>query len=317
MSGGARRPNRSGPHRIVPRLGPDARALIEAARAADDPSAADRARVRRAMMASIAAGAAAGAAGTAASASAASGGAIAGGSGAIANAAGATAAATGAAAAGATTTALGVLGMSTLAKVAAIALVVSAGGAVVAGITTERPQITEPATEAPAAHQTPASPEPPAVVTAPPPVAAPELTPEPLPIPVAAPSAAPARPRRTTPTRAAPPPVVVAADPSPAQPPAAVPDPAPIPVASLHDELPVLRRAWSALRDARPDDALRALDEHRARFPSGELTEERDAARALALCAAGRADEGRAALSELLAAHPRSPLAARVRTACE
>jgi hypothetical protein len=76
----------------------------------------------------------------------------------------------------------------------------------------------------------------------------------------------------------------------------------------------LLSRATSALRAGRAAEALKALDEHRRKFPNGTLSEERRAARAQALCSLGRIDEGRAELS-LLA--PRSPAAARASQVCD
>jgi hypothetical protein len=95
-----------------------------------------------------------------------------------------------------------------------------------------------------------------------------------------------------------------------------VPQPATAAPSTLLDELRLVRRAWSALRDHQGDAALAALDEHAARFPDGELAPERLAARAVALCEIGRADEGARAAAAFLAAHPRSPHASRVRGAC-
>jgi len=61
--------------KLVPRLGPGARSILEAGRAGDDPTPADRARVKQALMRSIAASAASGATSAAGSAGAAQGGA--------------------------------------------------------------------------------------------------------------------------------------------------------------------------------------------------------------------------------------------------
>jgi hypothetical protein len=102
--------------------------------------------------------------------------------------------------------------------------------------------------------------------------------------------------------------------PAPTSPAVAAPPASP---ARLADELALVRRAWDALRAADHDDALRALEAHRARFPEGALAPERAAARALALCAApGREDEARRVARAYIDAHGRSPLAARVRAAC-
>jgi hypothetical protein len=85
---------------------------------------------------------------------------------------------------------------------------------------------------------------------------------------------------------------------------------------SISEETALLLGAESAIREGDAARALAQLDEHARRFPSGALVEEREATRVLALCAAGRAAEARAASERFLAAHPRSPAAARVRTSC-
>jgi hypothetical protein len=85
---------------------------------------------------------------------------------------------------------------------------------------------------------------------------------------------------------------------------------------TLDGELALVRAAWLALRAGRVAEALVALDDHAHRFPAGVLAPERDAARAVALCRAGRSAEGARAAEAFLAAHPRSPLASRVRASC-
>jgi hypothetical protein len=62
--------------------------------------------------------------------------------------------------------------------------------------------------------------------------------------------------------------------------------------------------------------ALAALDEHQRKFPRGVLAPEREAARPLALCAAGRVDEGRRAAAPFLEGDPNSPTAQHIRSAC-
>ena len=85
---------------------------------------------------------------------------------------------------------------------------------------------------------------------------------------------------------------------------------------SIEAETSLLLAAQTSLKDGDGARALSLLDEHARRFPNGALGEERDATRVLALCATGRASEARAAGQAFLAAHPRSPAAARVRTSC-
>lgn len=85
----------------------------------------------------------------------------------------------------------------------------------------------------------------------------------------------------------------------------------------LAAEVALLRRAQGAIRAGDPDGALRHLAAHARRFPSGMMTEEREAARVVALCDAGRNDEARGVARRFLRERPGSPLAARVRAACD
>ena len=87
-------------------------------------------------------------------------------------------------------------------------------------------------------------------------------------------------------------------------------------VSSLEEETKRLREAHKALRSGKPERALELLEEQSAAFASGELREERAAARVLALCDAGKPSEAKAAAEAFLRASPRSPLAGRVRGAC-
>lgn len=84
----------------------------------------------------------------------------------------------------------------------------------------------------------------------------------------------------------------------------------------LAGELLLIQSAQRALARGDGPAALEALDEHARAHPRGRLLEERQAARVLALCAAGRADEARAAATRFVARYPTSPQAARVRGAC-
>ncbi len=85
---------------------------------------------------------------------------------------------------------------------------------------------------------------------------------------------------------------------------------------SLAEETALLRAAQSALGSGRAAEALAALDQHQTRFPKGVLALEQRALRAMALCASGQTDAGRALSSALSASAPGSPLAERVSTAC-
>jgi outer membrane protein assembly factor BamD (BamD/ComL family) len=71
-----------------------------------------------------------------------------------------------------------------------------------------------------------------------------------------------------------------------------------------------------ALRDGRPDEALRLLAEQERKYARGALHEERAASRVIALCAAGRVAEGRRARDRFLSSYPNSPAADRVRASC-
>ena len=84
----------------------------------------------------------------------------------------------------------------------------------------------------------------------------------------------------------------------------------------LAGELVLIQQAQRALARGDGDAALAALDAHARAHPHGRLAEERQAARVLALCATGRADEARAAATRFLIRYPTSAQAARVGGAC-
>jgi hypothetical protein len=112
-------------------------------------------------------------------------------------------------------------------------------------------------------------------------------------------------------------------DPDPNSDPVPVSDPVPEPdkrstkpEKNLAEEARLLREAETARRGGDIAAATARLDEHRRRFPRGELATERDAARVLVLCDAGRAADARRLAVRFLRRHPRSPLADRVRSAC-
>ena len=98
--------------------------------------------------------------------------------------------------------------------------------------------------------------------------------------------------------------------------------PAPSPVttekaqSTLDAELTLLRDAKKALNDGDSSRALSILDEHQRKFPDGILAEERASTRVLALCAAGKTSDARAAAQDFLAKYPRSPSAPRIRASC-
>ncbi|MBV1856812.1 MAG: hypothetical protein KUG77_00270 [Nannocystaceae bacterium] len=66
----------------------------------------------------------------------------------------------------------------------------------------------------------------------------------------------------------------------------------------------------------RPKEALSLLQDAEREFPAGVLRQERAVLRVVALCDAGKLDDGRTAASAFLRAHPRSPLRSRVESAC-
>lgn len=90
----------------------------------------------------------------------------------------------------------------------------------------------------------------------------------------------------------------------------------PAPASTLGAELALLRRAQESLRDGDAASALRFVGELDGTHPRGVLAAERDALRVLALCAAGRLAEARAATDRFRREHPGSPHAARVDASC-
>ena len=92
---------------------------------------------------------------------------------------------------------------------------------------------------------------------------------------------------------------------------AAAPPAAPDPLA---EEVRLLSNAMSQLSSGQAELALLVLEEHQRRFSSGALSDERNAAKARALCALHRFSEGRAALAPLSAG---TPLAARAKQDCD
>jgi hypothetical protein len=83
---------------------------------------------------------------------------------------------------------------------------------------------------------------------------------------------------------------------------------------TLAQEVLLLSSAMSQLSSGQAAVALLTLGEHQQRFSNGVLSEERNAAKARALCLLHRLSEGRAALA-LLA--PGSPSAARAKQDCD
>ncbi|HXX68558.1 MAG TPA: hypothetical protein VEK07_15325 [Polyangiaceae bacterium] len=84
----------------------------------------------------------------------------------------------------------------------------------------------------------------------------------------------------------------------------------------LQEEVRLLSRAEQQMNDGLLPDALKTLEEHERRFPTGALTEERMAARVQALCALGRPGDAKGELSRLARAYPGSPHLQSARRVC-
>lgn len=109
--------------------------------------------------------------------------------------------------------------------------------------------------------------------------------------------------------------------PNPAAAAAASAEPEPVPVSPrrsdrLAEEVSILSRATSDLHAGRPASALRAVEEHRRKFPNGLLAEERRAALVQALCALGRRDEAEPELARLARIAPQSANTLRAKQVC-
>jgi hypothetical protein len=86
--------------------------------------------------------------------------------------------------------------------------------------------------------------------------------------------------------------------------------------ADLEAEMKLIRGADAALRAGRASEALSLLAQHQAEHPRASLAHEREGLRAIAQCQVGAA--GSTATAErFIARSPRSPLAARLRSACK
>jgi hypothetical protein len=85
---------------------------------------------------------------------------------------------------------------------------------------------------------------------------------------------------------------------------------------NLAEETQLLADAQRALSAGTPERALALIEAHKARFPQGDLSQEREAVRVVALCALGRVREAGRARAQFLRAWPSSPLASRISAAC-
>jgi len=77
-------------------------------------------------------------------------------------------------------------------------------------------------------------------------------------------------------------------------PPKAAGKPVPSEDTGIEAELRLIERARVALRNGNPTEALRALDDHAQRFPTGQFATERRHSRIKAQCLAGRDTEAKA-----------------------
>lgn len=272
-------------------LGPDEKFLFDALRAADDPTAHDRARVRARVIAAVAATSVA-SIGAVASVGA---GVTVGTSAAVGTSANVGLAAKGVA--GASSFFGWKIGVAVaLLGIAGSAGIYAAKGALEGPTATTTTATTAPhdghAASTPPTPATPttpftngvtASPEPPSTPLEP--IAAPSTIPGP-----SAPAAHVASPSHVAPQGSA------RSD-------------------DLEAEVALLGTAQRALARRSPSDALAALDDHARRFPRGALATEREGLRAVAACEAKRAD-GKALAERFVSRHASSPLVARVRSAC-
>ena len=80
-------------------------------------------------------------------------------------------------------------------------------------------------------------------------------------------------------------------------------------------ELSLVERIHAALRSAKPGAVLALCAEHERRWPHGTFVQEREGARAIALCDA-RSVQAKSLARAFLAKNPSSPLAPRITEAC-
>lgn len=89
------------------------------------------------------------------------------------------------------------------------------------------------------------------------------------------------------------------------------------PRSRLAEEQALVDAARAALARQRPEDALEAVERHSRVFPRGELTEEREGLRVMALVRLGRNDEASRLASAFERRYPRSPLLPVLRSVLE
>lgn len=98
---------------------------------------------------------------------------------------------------------------------------------------------------------------------------------------------------------------------------AATPVASPVVLPDPERELRVLREARDDLRAGRPASAYHRLDDFERERGGGMLAQERSALSAIALCRSQPGPDAQARAAGFLRRSPESPLAARVRSACE
>lgn len=255
------------------------RSLIDAALPALEASAADEARVRRAVLAAVAGG-----------------GALAGASAAKAAASGAGSLAGAGSATGAASTALGA-GLAWKLGLGAVAL-----AAVVGAVALSRPSAPSAPSEPPGSVAVSAAPSDPAQSV---PIATP--TPAELATPALAPPATP--PVAEAPTAARAPTHAPSAS---AAPPSSVPSSS----GSVLDEARLIARANAAIERHDGAAALAILADHARQYPEGQLREERYADRILALCELGETTRARTEAATFLNVFPASAHADVIRASC-
>ena len=86
---------------------------------------------------------------------------------------------------------------------------------------------------------------------------------------------------------------------------------------TLSVEVELVRAAHQALSAGNASLALKRVAEHSRRFPQGVLAAERQSIRAIAWCQTGKLAKGRVIAARLLRGNSRSPVAGRLRSACQ
>ena len=292
-------------------LSPRARAIIDQARDADGPSPADRARIRAALYAQIGLlGSVAG------SGDAGAGGLGAGdGIGAAAGAAGST-------------------GAAKLALAVMVALGLGIGGYFLASKREPVPPGAEPAVSlAPAPSPLPEVSPAPAEIATPAPASTPDpVSPDPVPADPVSVEPAPAdatpglerssarrsKPRSAPRARSSSPGSINEPGTEPRGEPKTGPEaePAGSTVAALGEESRLIRDARRALREGDAATALQRMIEHQERFRDGQLVQERQALRIIALCKLDRVEQARREATMFTSRWPSSPHGARIRASC-